>query len=568
MKTVGSHLATLLEGGAGVRRRLVPFGRYVVLLVAVVLVYGWLFHVIMAWEGQNHSWFTGVYWALTVMSTLGFGDITFESDLGRLFSSIVLITGVILLLVILPFLFIRIVYAPWLEQRSRSRIKGLQAVPAEISGHVLICANDPIALGLLQRLELAGVPTYLIEADPELAMRMEDADLPVVIGEIDAVETYKAARAASSRLVLANDSDTVNSNIVLTLRELSDSVAVVALADSDDSIDVLELSGATHVLPLKRQLGEHLANRVSAGSAQANRIGKFHDLVLAEFPVHNTPLQGKTIQETSLREFTGVTIVGVWERGRFQPAAPDFTLSPLSVPVVIGTEEQIDELNEVLVIYDANPNPVLIVGGGKVGRSAARALHARGVPVNIVERNPELEDKSLGVPNRFIVGDAADRTVLDRAGIAEAPTILLTTHDDAMNVYLTVYCRRLNPDARILTRVTHERNVEAIHRAGADFVLSYAFLGVQAVFSIVQGRELIIMGESVDLFYVPCPDTLDGQTLGDADVGGRTGLNVIALQTDGGVVTHPRPDQRLARGSALVAVGSAHQREAFRRLFP
>ena len=54
-----------------------------------------------------------------------------------------------------------------------------------------------------------------------------------------------------------------------------------------------------------------------------------------------------------------------------------------------------------------------------------------------------------------------------------------------MNIYLTVYCRRLNPKARILTRVTHERNVEAIQRAGADFVLSYASLGVQTVYSIV-----------------------------------------------------------------------------------
>jgi transaldolase / glucose-6-phosphate isomerase len=36
-------------------------------------------------EGREHSWITGVYWTLTVMSTLGFGDITFETDLGRLF---------------------------------------------------------------------------------------------------------------------------------------------------------------------------------------------------------------------------------------------------------------------------------------------------------------------------------------------------------------------------------------------------------------------------------------------------------------------------------------------------
>ena len=563
MKTVGSHLASLLSGGTQLRRQLVPFAKYIALLVGVILVYGWLFHVIMAWEGQGHTWFTGIYWALTVMSTLGFGDITFESDLGRVFSSIVLLAGVVLLLIILPFLFIRFVYAPWLEQQSRRRIRALQRVPADVSGHVLICADDPIAIGLVRRLALASIPAYVIEPDPDRAVRLRDAGLPVLTGEIDAVETYRAAGVDRARLVFANASDTVNSNIVLTVRELAESVPIVAIAESDDSIDVLELSGASRVLPLTRQLGEHLANRVNAGSAHATVIGKFHELVLAEFPVLDTPLQGKTIRGTRLREFTGVTIVGVWERGRFHPARPDLELSTVSVPVVIGTPEQIDELNDVLVIYNANPNPVLVIGGGKVGRGAARALKRRQVPVHMVERNAELEARITGIPDRLFLGDAADRDVIDKAGVAEAPSILLTTHDDAVNIYLTVYCRRLNPEARILTRVTHERNVEAIQRAGADFVLSYASFGVQSVFSIAEGREMVVLGEGVDLFYVPLPPSLGDKTLAEAEIGARTGMSVIGMRQAGKMLTNLPPNRRLAKGSTLVALGSAEQRQRF-----
>jgi hypothetical protein len=61
------------------------------------------------------------------MTTLGFGDISFTSDIGRIFSVVVLLSGVVLLLVMLPFLFIRLFYAPWLEAgcgcapRGRSR---------------------------------------------------------------------------------------------------------------------------------------------------------------------------------------------------------------------------------------------------------------------------------------------------------------------------------------------------------------------------------------------------------------------------------------------------------------
>ena len=567
MKTLSSHLATLVEGGGKMRRRIAPFARYIALLTTFVVVYGVLFHVIMAREGQDHTWFTGIYWALTVMSTLGFGDITFHTDLGRAFSTVVLLTGVVMLLIILPFLFIQLVYAPWLEERARSRFARLQHVPPDASGHVLICKNDPIAEGLVRRLELVDIPAYVIEPDPDRATAMHDAGLPVVTGEIDSVETLRRAGLARARLLVANVSDTVNSNIVLTARAVSETVQIVALADLVDSVDVLELSGADQVLQLPARLGEHLANRVRSGSAHSNRIGRCHDLVLAEFPVHDTPFQGRTTRDCGLTDFTGVSVAAVWEGGSLRPAEPDRVLTPLCVPVVVGSEDQLRELDEVLAIYDVNPHPVLIIGGGKVGRAAGRALKARGVPVHIVERNADLAQRIEGIPDQLFIGDAADRQVLERAGIAQAPSILLTTHDDAMNVYLTVYCRRLNPEARVLTRVTHKRNVEAIQRAGADFVLSYASLGIQTIFALVREREATVLGEEVNLFYIPLPPSLEGRRLGGAAISERTGLIVIAVETEGAVTGGPGPEHLLTPGSELVALGSVAQRELFETVF-
>jgi len=86
------------------RRNFITLAKFFILLVFLVAVYSVLFHVIMLYEGRNHSWITGVYWSLTVMSTLGFGDITFQTDLGLLFTMFVLVSGVIFMLVILPWL--------------------------------------------------------------------------------------------------------------------------------------------------------------------------------------------------------------------------------------------------------------------------------------------------------------------------------------------------------------------------------------------------------------------------------------------------------------------------------
>jgi Trk K+ transport system NAD-binding subunit len=202
-----------------------------------------------------------------------------------------------------------------------------------------------------------------------------------------------------------------------------------------------------------------------------------------------------------------------------------------------------------------------------VGRAAVQALTARDIKVNVVESAPSVAAGLSGMAHQVIVGDAADRAVLTQAGIESAPSILLTTHDDAMNIYLTVYCRRLNPEARILSRVTHERNVEAIQRAGADFVLSYASLGVQGVLAIVQGREPVVLAEGVDLFHIPVPRTLVRRTLAEARINERTGLNVIGVQRDEQVLTTAAADLRLEAGGSLLAIGSAIERERFRQTF-
>jgi Trk K+ transport system NAD-binding subunit len=565
MKLISSQLAFYF-GDKSVRQNMRALLRYVAFLCAVIVVYAVLFHVIMTGvEGQEHSWVTGFYWTLTVMSTLGFGDITFTSDIGRLFSILVLISGVVLLLIVLPFAFIRYFYAPWLEAQIQTRAP--REVPEGTTGHIIICTYDTIAEDLVERFENQGRSYFVLEPDPLRAAELRNDGVAVIAGEPDSADTHRALRTDRAALVFANLEDTVNTNVTLTVREVAPEVPLVTIASAPESVDVLELSGATRVLPLKRWLGEHLANRVNAVNAQSHEVGRYEDLIIAEIPVRNTPLVGRTIRDTRLREIAGVSIIAVWERGRLHPVGPDFRLTETSVPVVVGTESQLEELDELLFIYDFNPNPVVLIGAGRVGRAAVTALLLKDTPVNVVEKRPEFCARARDLGATAFEGDAADYDLLMKAGLQDAPSVLLTTHDDAMNIYLASYCRRLNPDLRIVSRITLERNIESIHRAGADFVLSYASLGVAAVISALQGKDLVVLGEDLDLFALPAPRSLQGETLLTSGIGAGTGLIVIGIQENGEVITNPSPDTKLEEGSELVMMGSTAQRIKFWDLF-
>jgi voltage-gated potassium channel len=564
MKFASSQLAYLI-GNREARGNVRALLKYLLTLATLITVYAVLFHIIKgSVEGEEHSWITGFYWTLVVMTTLGFGDITFSSDIGRVFSIVVLLSGVVLLLVMLPFMFISLFYAPWLE--ARVRLRAPREVPEATGGHVILTEYDAIAVGLIERLRTEQIPYYVIEPDPTTAARMIGEGVQVITGDNDSSRTYQRTNATAARMLLANCEDTTNTNITITAREIAPHLPIAAIVEEEDSVDVLQLSGATSILPLKHQLGEYLANRADTGG-NAHVIGSHRGLKIAELPARDTAFAGQTVRDTRLRERTGLSVVGLWERGKLRPAFPDSMIQANGVIVLAGTDSQIASLDALMARNGQSAPPVLIIGAGKVGQAAARALRRKGTEVYALDRSeaalaPMSEDGVALFP-----GDAADRRLLEQAGIHRVSSVLLTTNDDAMNIYLAVFCRRLNPSLRIVSRITHERNVEAIHRAGADFVLSYTTLGVESVMSLLRGYELVVLGEGVELFSVDVPSSLSGRPLAESGIGSGTGMSVVALDRAGTLVTRLTGETLLEKGSVLLMLGSLEQRRKFAEIF-
>ena len=84
MKFISSQIAFFFQNRKA-KTNIARLIRFILVLISLITIYSIVFHFLMELEGRNYSWISGFYWTLTVMSTLGFGDITFNSDLGRLF---------------------------------------------------------------------------------------------------------------------------------------------------------------------------------------------------------------------------------------------------------------------------------------------------------------------------------------------------------------------------------------------------------------------------------------------------------------------------------------------------
>ncbi|MEX2478361.1 MAG: NAD-binding protein [Gracilimonas sp.] len=531
--------------------------RFLLILIAMIVVYGIIFHEIMEYEGQDHSWVTGFYWTLTTMSTLGFGDITFTSDIGRIFSVVVLITGVISLLIMLPFTFIEFFYAPWMEAQHRARAP--RELPKDTKDHIIITSFDAITRALIEKLNQYGHEYVLLVNDLQKALELYDKGYRVMLGEPDDPETYRKMNIKECAMVVTGGSDMFNTNVAHTVREFGDDIKVISTANSYDSIDILRLGGANHILHMGNILGRALSRRTLGQDARVHPVGRFGELVIAEATTFNTPLVGRTVRESRIREDLGINVVGIWERGKFLGSHPDVEIKSHSVLMLAGSVDQLRKYDELFGIYGVSDEPVVIIGAGRVGRAAAYHLRKRNIKYKIVDKNPDRIRNS----ENYVLGDAADLDTLKKAGIEKAPSVIITSHEDDVNIYLTIYCRSLRPNMHIITRSTLERNVGTIHRAGADFVMSYASMGANAIFNIFEDNDIVMIAEGLNVFSLKTPQKLVGKSLIEADIRNKTGCNVIAYQEDGVQDINPDPNKAIRENSEIILIGQSEDEQRF-----
>jgi len=548
---------------ASSRRNVKLLLRFVGVLAVIIAVFTVCFHVLMLHEGQDHSWMSGFYWTMVTMSTLGFGDITFQSDLGRFFSVVVIFTGILFLLVLMPFTFIEFFYSPWMK--AQQELRAPREVPEGVSGHVILANHDPVAASFIKRLEKYGFRYYLAVNSLSKALEFHDEGLSVVLADVTDPAAFRYLGIERAAMLVATSTDVVNTSIAFTAREISANLPIVATASAADSVDVLELAGCNHVIQLGELLGSSLARRTIATDAQAHVIGEVDGIQFAEATAAGTPLVGKTLVESKVREQTGLIVIGVWERGTFRlPRAGDI-ITERTVFLLAGTREQFEVYNALFCIYHQSMAPVVIIGAGRVGRAAARALETLDTDYRVVDLKPE---RGRGFGEKFVCGSAADFHTLERAGIEHAPAVIVTTHEDDMNIYLTIYCRKLRPDVQILARSTKETNTPRLHRAGADLVMSYATMGAGILFNdLCRGGEMLMVAEGLYVFRLELPARLAGVRLSESKIRERTGSSVVAVRRAGTMRLNPPPDTMLEESDSLILVGSAEAEESLLKMF-
>ena len=216
---------------------------------------------------------------------------------------------------------------------------------------------------------------------------------------------------------------------------------------------------------------------------------------------------------------------------------------------------------------DGIKNHYIICGFGRIGKVISKILHENNRPFLIIENDPN-EIKAIDELGYLALNDdATSDTVLEKAHIAQAKSLIAVTSSDADNVYIILSAKGLNPDIYILARSSGKAGAETkLLRAGANKVISPYDIGARRMAqsivrpTVIDFIDLTVhhgeLGLGLEELLVSENATFVNKTLMDSGIRQDHDLIVVAIKRDKGeMLFNPNQNTEILTGDILVVLG-------------
>lgn len=245
-----------------------------------------------------------------------------------------------------------------IEKEREIARKQMDSLIEQMEGHFIICGYGRMGQQIAKDLGKAQVPFVVVECNPEQLPKLEEQNIPHVVGK--ASEDAVLLRAGIKRargLISVAPTDEDNVFIVLTARVLNPNLTIVARSILEENEDKLRRAGADCVM----------SPYILGGRRMAAAITKPDAVDFLEMLLHSgetdkgvgrlvipagSIASGRTLGEIGLWNKYGVTVLAVRRDGKnvINPG-PDFAINDGDELIVLGSEVQIESARKELLAH-------------------------------------------------------------------------------------------------------------------------------------------------------------------------------------------------------------------------
>jgi voltage-gated potassium channel len=228
---------------------------------------------------------------------------------------------------------------------------------------------------------------------------------------------------------------------------------------------------------------------------------------------------------------------------------------------------------------------VIVCGFGRIGVALGQTLGAARAGFVVIEKDETRAHHARETGFLSIHGDAAAEAVLLTAGVMRARAMVTALQEDAVNVFITLSARALNPELLIIARGEEAGTEKKLLLAGANKVVLPTQIGAERIADLILFEEssrlidnleqthgfqraLRTFGMELEVVTVVQNSTAVRMSVGAIERQARGTFFIVQInRADGDVHTDPPADIIVREGDGVVVIGRSTRSEAIAALF-
>ncbi|MCQ6253870.1 TrkA family potassium uptake protein [Methanocaldococcus sp.] len=304
--------------------------------------------ILMICEGWD--FFTAFYTAVVTISTVGYGDYTPKTFIGKLSIIVFIFAGVgavaYTMSNIAEFLIEGHFKKYYRSKKMSDKLKKLQ-------NHYIICGYGRLGRVVAYELKKSGIPFVVIDKDEKLLQEAieKDPSLICIVGDATSDDILKKAGIDRAKgLISVVTSDAENVFITLSAKKLNPNIYIVAKADDQSTLDKLIKAGAD------RAVCPYIVGGLEIAKIAINPdvvefihslVASQEDIEIRRFVIKNYELDNKSIKDSKIREKTGATILAIKKGNKMITSpTPNTIINVGDIIYAFGTKEQLEKLRK------------------------------------------------------------------------------------------------------------------------------------------------------------------------------------------------------------------------------
>ena len=319
--------------------------RLAVLMALVVIAGGTAGYVVI----EQWSVLDAFYMTMMTVTTVGYREVHPLSRAGQLFTTAVMVAGVATLFYTASILMALLVEG---ELHQRFQRRRLDRMIENLSNHFILCGFGRMGTIIAEEFQRQGVPFVVVDRVGERVQAALEAGFLAVEADASNEDVLRRLGILRARgLVAAVGTDAENVYTVLSARLLKPDLFIVGRAESEDARRKLRRAGADRAISPYQigalQIAQTALRPAVVDFMQLATSSENLDLNMEQVRIApRSPLAGRSILETNLRQRFGVVVVGIQRSDgqmEFNPA-PETTMRAGDHLVVLGRSGNLREL--------------------------------------------------------------------------------------------------------------------------------------------------------------------------------------------------------------------------------